>query len=79
MASLWLDQDAGGWRHKIDDDLIFCGNFIEVYIGGEWVRGRYEAEDLSPNAPRPAALLYYDNEQAPLRIEVFTEARFLTR
>jgi hypothetical protein len=79
MSVLWLDKDVGGWRHKIGEDPVFCGSIIEVRIGGEWLRGRYEAEDLSPNAPRPIALFYYDNEKPPLRIEEFTEARFPVR
>jgi hypothetical protein len=78
MEALWLDRDAGGWRHKIGDDLVFCGNVIEVRIDGEWVRGRYEAEDLSIEAPRPVALLYTERDKPPLRIEEFTEANFPT-
>jgi hypothetical protein len=79
MATLWLDRDAGGWRHKIDDEPVYCGNVIEARITGEWVRGRYEAEDLAPDAPRPRALLYTDREKPPIRIEEFTEARFPTK
>jgi hypothetical protein len=79
METLWLDRDAGGWRHKIGDDPVFCGNVIEVRIDGEWVRGRYEAEDLSIEAPRLVALLYTERDKTPLRIEEFTDARFPTR
>ena len=76
MTTLWLDKGAGGWRHKIGDDPVYCGSIIEVRIEGEWVRGRYEAENLDPSAPRPPALLYINNDQPPIRIEEFTEARF---
>jgi hypothetical protein len=79
MATLWLDQTTSGWRHKIDDEPVYCGNIIEARIDGEWVRGRYEAENLSPDAPRPAALLFTDHEKPPTRIEEFTEARFPTK
>jgi hypothetical protein len=79
MATLWLDKSADGWRHKIGDEPVSCGTQIEVRIFGEWVRSRYEAEDLSPKAPRPAALLFYDNDKPPLRVEEFTEARFPRR
>jgi hypothetical protein len=58
---------------------VSCGSIIEVQIGREWKRGRYEAEDLSPSAPRPRALLYVSNDQPPLHIEEFTPARFPSR
>lgn len=79
MSTIWLDKSLSGWRHKIDDDPISCGATIEVRIDGEWVKGRYEAENLSPDAPRPVALLYVSNDRPPLRIEEFTEARFPVR
>jgi hypothetical protein len=76
MTTIWLDRDSGGWRHKIGDDPVYCGAFIEVEVDGQWVSGRYEAEDLSPEAPRPRALLYVANDRPPLHIEEFTPARF---
>ena len=79
MTTLWLDKGPDGWRHKIDDDPVYCGNQIEVRINGEWVRGRYEAENLLPGAPRPVALLFVRAGAPPIRIEEFTEARFPTR
>jgi hypothetical protein len=76
MATIWLDKDPGGWRHKIDDDPVYCGALIEVKVGREWVSGRYES-DLGE--ARPVALLYVANDRPPLRIEEFTEARFPAR
>jgi len=52
---------VGEWRHKIGDDPVYCGSIIEVQIDGEWVGGRYEAENLAPNAPRPSTLFYINN------------------
>jgi hypothetical protein len=75
-TTIWLDKGLSGWRHKIGNDPISCGSTIEVEIDGRWVRGRYEAEDLSPAAPRPAALLYVTNDQPPIHVEEFTPARF---
>lgn len=79
MTTLWLDRDAGGWRHKIGDEPVSCGSAIEVRINGEWIGGRYEAGDLSPDAPRSVALLYVNDGQEPLRIYEYTEARFPER
>jgi hypothetical protein len=76
MTTLWLDKDVGGWRHKIGVEPVYCGSQIEVLINGLWVSGRYESENLDPNAPRPAAFLHTDNDLPPLRIEEFSEARF---
>ena len=46
MATFFLSRDAGGWRHFADGKPIYCGTFLEAYVGGEWVLGRYEAIDL---------------------------------
>lgn len=78
MTTLWLDKDAGGWRHKIGDDPVYCGAFIEARISGEWVAGRYESDDLSPTAPRPRAFLYV-GEGAALVLDEGIEARFPMR
>jgi uncharacterized protein DUF5348 len=76
MATLSLEKDASGWRHYIGDRPVYCGSTIEVRIFGEWVSGRYEM-DYSPHvAPRPLAMLYVDRDDAPIRVEEFTEARF---
>jgi hypothetical protein len=78
MATLWLRKDVGGWRHYIGDEPIYCGNFIEAQISGEWVTGRYETDDLSPTAPMPKAYLYA-SEPSPFILEEGTEAKFPIR
>jgi hypothetical protein len=57
MTTLWLDQDAGGWRHKIGDDPVFCGDAIEVRIDGEWIRGRYYRRPLASSAAASGAVI----------------------
>jgi hypothetical protein len=46
MGTLWLDRDSGGWRHKIDNDPVYCGIRIEAKIGG--------AQVASKNVPKNA-------------------------
>ena len=46
MSTFFLGRDAGGWRHFADAKPIYCGTFLEAYVDGEWVLGRYEASDL---------------------------------
>ena len=75
MTILSLKKDGGGWRHHIGDRPVYCGRLIEARIGGEWVKGRYETDDLSPEAPRPSAFLYR-RDQSPIVIEEGTETRF---
>jgi hypothetical protein len=50
------NQGADGWRHFIGTEPIRCGRMIEAFLGDEWIRGRYEADDLSPASIAPAAL-----------------------
>ena len=57
MATLSLRKDAGGWRHFAGDKPIYCGTFMEAYIGSEWVLGRYEVIDLHLGARRAKAYL----------------------
>lgn len=76
MTTLTLKKDGGGWRHHIDDKPVYCGSLIEARIAGEWVKGRYETDDLSPEAPRPNAFLYSSGGRSPITVKEGTEARF---
>jgi len=49
-----LDRGADGWRHKIGDKPVIRGSLIMVCVDGEWIGGRYESDDLSPDAREDA-------------------------
>lgn len=53
-------QPLSGWRHFIGDEDIHCGDIIEVYTGGKWVAGRYEAEGLRNLDRDPIAYMWID-------------------
>lgn len=67
-------QPLSGWRHFIGDESIHCGDIIEVYAGGKWVPGRYEAEGLHLADCYPIAWLWFD-ESKYIKLQDGIEAR----
>ena len=67
-------QPLSGWRHFIGDAAIYCGELIEVYAGGKWVAGRYEAEGLHVADRDPIACLWLD-ESNYIKLQDGIEAR----
>lgn len=63
-----------GWRHFIGDESIHCGDIIEVYAGGKWVPGRYEAEGLHLADRDPIAYLWFDDAKY-IKLQDGIEAR----
>jgi hypothetical protein len=75
MERLRLEnQGVDGYRHFIGGEPVRCGMVIEALLGDDWVRGRYEASDLSPEALDPAAFLHFDGHA--VRINDGTPVRF---
>lgn len=42
-----LEQELGRpllveTRHYLDDRPVHCGDFLELYVNGQWIPGRYE-------------------------------------
>lgn len=67
-------QPLSGWRHFIGEAAIHCGEQIEVYDGGKWVAGRYEAEGLATAESLPIACLWID-ESSYIKLHDGIEAR----
>ena len=78
MPQLRLERGESGLRHWIDDVPIDCGDIIELKVNGKWVKGRYGAKDLSPNATDPNAFLdtaYLDKSGQIFRLDEQSEVR----
>jgi hypothetical protein len=67
-------QGADGFRHFVGGVPVRCGDLIEALVGDEWVRGRYEAGDLSPASCDPAAFIHFDGHA--VRLKENTPVRF---
>jgi hypothetical protein len=62
-----VSQGADGFRHFVGGEPVHCGEVIEALLGDEWVRGRYEAGDLSPASCDPAAFIHFDGHAVRLK------------
>lgn len=67
-------QPPNGWRHFIGEESIHCGDIIEVYAGGKWVSGRYEAQGLGNPDTLPIAYLEFDDSHY-IKLQDGIEAR----
>lgn len=75
MDRLRLEQQGiDGYRHFIGAEALHCGRVIEALLGDEWIRGRYEAGDLSPASNDPNAFLHVDGHA--VRLKDKTPVRF---